>query len=104
MRSLAGPDAQVHFTHLSQASSATLQSLFTDAENASPEPKEHLLAKASSHTHGVLELMKNNGIPVDRVCLLDPKAPQELSPEDGDGRFDCFLFGVSPKPQSLCFL
>jgi len=27
-----------------------------------------------------------------RVCLLDPAAKQELSPEDGD-RFDAFLFG-----------
>lgn len=28
----------------------------------------------------------------DRVCLLDPAAGQELSPEDGD-LFDVFLFG-----------
>jgi ribosome biogenesis SPOUT family RNA methylase Rps3 len=27
-----------------------------------------------------------------RVCLLDPSATKELSPEDG-GRFDVFLFG-----------
>ncbi len=27
-----------------------------------------------------------------RVCLLDPSATQELSPEDGD-EFDVFLFG-----------
>ncbi|GLB39594.1 putative predicted SAM-dependent RNA methyltransferase [Lyophyllum shimeji] len=30
---------------------------------------------------------------IDRVCLLDPKARGGLSPEDGDGRFDMFLFG-----------
>lgn len=28
----------------------------------------------------------------DRVCLLDPSAAQDLSPEDGE-RFDVFLFG-----------
>jgi ribosome biogenesis SPOUT family RNA methylase Rps3 len=28
----------------------------------------------------------------DRVCLLDPAAAKELSPEDGDN-FDIFLFG-----------
>jgi ribosome biogenesis SPOUT family RNA methylase Rps3 len=29
---------------------------------------------------------------LDRICLLDPAAKQELSPSDGD-RFDIFLFG-----------
>lgn len=28
----------------------------------------------------------------DRICLLDPAAKQELSPEDGE-KFDIFLFG-----------
>ena len=28
----------------------------------------------------------------DRVCLLDPKAERDLTPEDGDS-FDVFLFG-----------
>ena len=101
MRSLAGPGGQIHFTHLSEASSSTLQSLFTDRADASSEPESSLLAKASSHTRGVLELMKSDGIPIDRVCLLDPKAPKELSPEDGDGRFDWFLFGVSLVCKSL---
>lgn len=39
--------------------------------------------------------MKKNNIPLDKVCLLDPRAESELSPEDGDGRFSWFLFGVS---------
>jgi ribosome biogenesis SPOUT family RNA methylase Rps3 len=30
--------------------------------------------------------------PKDKVCLLDPAAQVELSPEDGDN-FDVFLFG-----------
>jgi ribosome biogenesis SPOUT family RNA methylase Rps3 len=48
----------------------------------------------------VLDLIKDNdaaggtGKRLERVCLLDPKAEQELSPEDGDGRFEYFLFGV----------
>ena len=38
--------------------------------------------------------MEEKGIPLDKVCLLDPKAEKELAPEDGDGRFEWFLFGV----------
>jgi len=40
-----------------------------------------------------LDLMKQRNIPIERVCLLDPKATQELSPEDGQGAFDWLLFG-----------
>ena len=43
---------------------------------------------------GVLDLMKASDVLLDNVCLLDPKADKELSPEDGDGRFQWFLFGV----------
>ena len=38
--------------------------------------------------------MKTSGMELDKVCLLDPKAEAALSPEDGDGRFEWFLFGV----------
>lgn len=38
---------------------------------------------------GVEELYSDSK---DRVCLLDPAAKQELSPEDGE-TFDVFLFG-----------
>lgn len=41
-----------------------------------------------------MDLMKQAGIPLEKVCLLDPKAEKELAPEDGDGRFQWFLFGV----------
>ncbi len=90
MQSLAGPCAQIHFTHLSRASSIALQHLFSSPQS------NHVTsnAKVDSHSIGVLELLKNTGASLDKVCLLDPKAPQELSPDDGDGRFDCFLFGV----------
>lgn len=45
----------------------------------------------------VLDLMKSRTISLHRVCLLDPKSPRELTPEDGDGTFDWFLFGVRPR-------
>jgi len=88
MRILAGPDAQVHFTYLSKSSSQSLDSAFT------VKPQNPSLAAFSCHQEGVLDLMKTSGMPIDKVCLLDPKAEQELSPEDGDN-FQWFLFGVS---------
>ncbi|KAI0324619.1 DUF431-domain-containing protein [Cubamyces sp. BRFM 1775] len=86
MRTLAGSGATVHFTHLSQSSCSTLESLF--AQDADPAR-----AQAYAHQKSVLELMEEKGIPLEKVCLLDPKAEKELSPEDGDGRFEWFLFG-----------
>lgn len=38
------------------------------------------------------EKFSDLGLPVDRVCLLDPAAPKELSPEDFKD-FDYMLFG-----------
>ncbi|KAJ7734778.1 SAM-dependent RNA methyltransferase [Mycena maculata] len=88
MRTLAGPGAQVHFTHLSKASSASLSSVFT------PQAP---LAEARCHQAGVLQLILEqlgaDGTALERVCLLDPKAELPLAPEDGDGRFAWFLFG-----------
>ena len=96
MRILAGPDAQVHFTYLSKPSSQSLDSAFTmKSQNPSA------LAAFSCHQEGVLDLMKTSEMPIDKVCLLDPKAEQELSPEDGDN-FQWFLFGVSSS--NLCHL
>ncbi|KAI5118362.1 hypothetical protein M0805_004335 [Coniferiporia weirii] len=89
MRTLAGPDAHVHFTHLSKSSSDSLSAVFTTGSDQS-----HPSAKALAHQIGVLEFMQQNDIPINRVCLLDPKAEKSLSPEDGNGAFDCFLFGV----------
>ena len=87
MRSLAGPSAQIHFTSLSTSSVKALESVFQDRGFPS-------LAKADAHRTGVLDLMKRSNVSLDRVCLLDPKAEKELSPEDGEGTFDWFLFGV----------
>lgn len=38
--------------------------------------------------------MKEHNKPLERVCLLDPKASKPLTPSDGEGEFDWFLFGV----------
>ncbi|THH06260.1 hypothetical protein EW145_g4214 [Phellinidium pouzarii] len=86
MCTLAGPDALIHFTHLSSSSSNSLSTIFT-------RPDRPSLAQAQAHQTGVLELMHENGVPMSKVCLLDPKAEKELSPEDGEGAFDWFLFG-----------
>lgn len=40
-------------------------------------------------TRGIEELYENMK---DRICLLDPAALKELSPDD-DSKFDVFLFG-----------
>lgn len=40
-------------------------------------------------TRGIEEIYADRK---DKVCLLDPAAAQDLSPEDGDA-FDIFLFG-----------
>lgn len=87
MRTLAGPDARVHFTHLSHSSSNALSAVFTDRGSKS-------VAAATAHQTGVLELMQKENVPLDKVCLLDPKAEKELSPRDGQGDFEWFLFGV----------
>ena len=88
MKTLAGEGSEVHFTHLSQSSCGTLTSLFAQPSASGPE------AQAAAHPEGVLDFMKKRGIPLDKVCLLDPRAEKVLAPEDGDGRFEWFLFGV----------
>jgi hypothetical protein len=93
MLALAGPFSEVHFTHLSDSSAL---SLGASIGNARP-----ILDKASSraagaaHTSDILAWLLSRSISIDRVCLLDPKATLALAPEDGDGHFSCFLFGVS---------
>jgi ribosome biogenesis SPOUT family RNA methylase Rps3 len=91
MRTMAGPGATVHFTHLSKSASASLDAVIAADSSTDPDA----LAAAQSHQLGVIALMEREGVPLERVCLLDPKAPEALAPEDGDGRFAWFLFGVS---------
>ena len=114
MRTLAGPDASIAFTNLSSATSASLSAAFTDPDpdpgpnhpptvhSASPPPAG--AAQVECHEQGVLALMQSRNIPLERVCLLDPKASLALSPSDGSdnaGKFTWFLFGVRlPSPLS----
>lgn len=90
MRTLAGSDAEVHFTNLSRSSSQSLSTVFGQFPDVS-------LAKAFCHQSGVLDLIKQTAgnISLETVCLLDPKAEKELSPDDGQDHFQWFLFGVS---------
>ena len=88
MRILAGQGAQVCFTHLSRTSSDSLSKIFGKA------PMSEALAHTSCHQISVLDLMEHASVPTEKVCLLDPKSKEELSPSDGDGRFSWFLFGV----------
>lgn len=112
MRTLAGPTASIAFTNLSSATSASLSAAFSnnnisDSDSASASPAQ---AQVECHKQGVLALMKSRDIdiPLERVCLLDPKASLPLTPSDGDaGKFTWFLFGVRPLfpfPHTLLFL
>ena len=94
MRTLAGPGAEVHFTHLSKTSSDSLNNSVSSEEGSEGK------APAFFHTQGLVDMMKERGTPIDKVCLLDPKAEKVLAPEDGDGEFDWFLFGVSIHTES----
>ena len=87
---LAGKGATVHFTSLSESSASSLASRL----GATPQHDGSTLAKVNPTTSSILVLMKEHNIPLHRVCLLDPKAEAELAPQDGEGTFDMFLFGV----------
>jgi hypothetical protein len=93
MCTLAGPEATIYFASLSTSSATALAAdLATHkAGNSLGHPGADFHA-----THvGVQDLMVEHRVPIEKVCLLDPKAEKELSPKDGDGRFEWFLFGVS---------
>ncbi|KAK7052999.1 hypothetical protein VNI00_004320 [Paramarasmius palmivorus] len=86
MRTLAGSGSKVYFTNLSKSSAQNLETKFGSTKEDE--------AEAKCYTTSVLDLIKQElGGSLEKVCLLDPKAEKELSPEDGDGRFEWFLFG-----------
>lgn len=65
-----------------------------------PGTLEHVSALKVEH-RGVEEIYAHCK---DRVCLLDPSATKELSPEDGEN-FDIFLFGGilgDDPPRGMC--
>lgn len=85
MKILAGTSARVLFTHLSQRSCASLQEKLSSFSGPA--------ASSQVYTQSILELLKNQDVPLSKVCLLDPKAERELEPEDGL-EFKWFLFGA----------
>ncbi|QRV98938.1 SAM-dependent RNA methyltransferase [Ceratobasidium sp. AG-Ba] len=74
MVTIAGVSSSVLFTHLSASSKKALDTELASASSGS---------KFEVHTAGVLDVMKSQGVKLDEVCLLDPKAEHALSPEDG---------------------
>jgi len=87
MQDLAGSQSSIYFTHVSPTSQVSLNRLFPETTGNDAK------ASVSAHTISVLDLMKSKDVPLEKVCLLDPKATQEISPEDGNGVFEWFLFG-----------
>ncbi len=92
LTSEASEPTKVHFTSLSKASIDDLRKELGEASNY------------ELHTESISTLMKRWNVPLERICLLDPKAPRKLdvsdaarhekpSEEDRDGPFDYFLFG-----------
>jgi len=84
MLELIGPESQLHFTSLSSSSIPPLEEYLKSSTPSS--------SKAHLHTDPILTLVEKLKSTPARVCLLDPRAPKELSPEDGDD-FDIFLYG-----------
>lgn len=85
MKLLAGASARVLFTHLSPRSRASLQEKLGSLSRPA--------ASSEVYTQSILELLKDQDIPLSKVCLLDPKAERKLQPEDGL-EFEWFLFGA----------
>ena len=83
MITLTAPNSHVHFTSLSSSSIPPLEKHLSSHASSS---------NAHAHTEPILTFLANEGIPKERVCLLDPRAEKVLSPEDGE-TFDVFLYG-----------
>lgn len=81
MLRLASP-SKVIFSSLSSKSVSSLGGLL--------EGRGARQDQYQAETKSVLELMKDQGLDLSRVCLLDPKAEQVISPEDA-GNYDWFL-------------
>ncbi|KAF2271325.1 DUF431-domain-containing protein [Westerdykella ornata] len=74
----------------SESHAAGAQFLLSSVPEAFQLPEKLQHAKGLKiETRGVEDIFADCK---DRVCLLDPAAPKDLSPEDGDA-FDVFLFG-----------
>ncbi|GHJ86565.1 hypothetical protein NliqN6_2967 [Naganishia liquefaciens] len=90
----AGRQSKVLFTSLSAPSAAALPAQLAQAVGDAPD-----VAACQATTTPILDLLATAGpdgspVPISKVCLLDPRAPQVLSPADGaPGAFEFFLFG-----------
>ena len=89
MRTLAGSEASVHFTHLSASSSSTLASLFAGGADSSR-------AKAYAHQQSVLDLMKKKGVPLKEKSseygrYQAPEWKNKLSYAAGSDEFNAIL-------------
>ncbi|KAI5481910.1 hypothetical protein MNV49_000187 [Pseudohyphozyma bogoriensis] len=80
---LADPSS-VYFSSLSRPSTESLKQLLA-AKGADP-------ARFKAESKSIRELMEAEGVPLERVCLLDPKATEVIHPDDLQ-KFDWFLFG-----------
>lgn len=97
-----GAGSTVHFTSLSEASLEALQRAFAEPfPSLTWEPAQFEL-----HAKSVTTLAKERAWPMERICLLDPKAPLPLSvcdaglhtssargAQDNAEPFTHFLFG-----------
>lgn len=90
MVKLAGPSASVQFTHLSQNAGYSLRSKLSSLGGVQDKDQH---ARYEVHTASILDLLQKRSVPLEKVCLLDPKAERVLDPGDKD-EFGWFLFGV----------
>lgn len=97
MLNLIGPSSHLHFTSLSSTSIPPLQNYLSSSSSpssssssASSDPGPS--SKAKLHTMPILSLLDTLHSNPSRVCLLDPRATQVISPSDGE-TFDFFLYG-----------
>ncbi|PWN54330.1 hypothetical protein IE53DRAFT_383109 [Violaceomyces palustris] len=106
MLDLVGPGSTVHFTSLSKASLESLRSLLTTSPSSSNAAAR---ADFELHTSSITTLATERGIPLSKICLLDPKAKKALSVKDSgihrkpsqpreeeeeeEETFDYYLFG-----------
>lgn len=81
------PVAQVIFSSLSTQAIDDLTSALSPAST----PLKHSKSPVLLETQSVTQLMAFHGVPLERVCLLDPKATEVLSPADAL-EFDWFLY------------
>lgn len=111
--SSSSSSSQVFFSHLSHATCGALRDEINQraasavvgggvpllpiadilpAAPLSPPIAAETLGRCVCTGLSILELLKTVGVPLSEVCLLDPKATEELSAGDG-ARFQWFLFG-----------